>query len=210
MVRFENISKRFKDRTLYGNLDFHVRKGEKAALTGPSGSGKTTVLNMIMGLDKPDSGTIYVGGEILSRSTVRTIRKQIGWLPQGNSFFGSVKVIDAVRKPFTFAENRESAPDDRIIEEMFELFNLEKSVMNELYTNISGGEKQRVGLIITLLLGRPLLLLDEPTSALDAATKTAAIEAMITGPGLTIITSTHDEALLSKCDKLIRIADAGN
>ena len=106
MIRFDRVSKRFGDVVVLGELDFAVRAGERVALIGPSGSGKTTILRLLMGLERVDSGTIHVGDQCLSHMRrgdrlvpaddrhLRQVRRRIGMVFQQFNLFTHLRVLD--------------------------------------------------------------------------------------------------------------------
>ncbi|MFC2130293.1 ATP-binding cassette domain-containing protein [Bacteroidota bacterium] len=205
MINFINIKLKLNSRILFENFNFSIEKGEKAALKGRSGRGKTTLFNMIMGFSKPDSGKIIFDSNELSMKNIREIRKRISWLPQNSNIIGRGRVKEQVMIPFRFSANKHLLPDNRILEEELEKINLEKSILDSSFDEISGGEKQRIGIMICRLLKRDLMLLDEPTSALDKENLNAVIDYLCAEKETTILSASHDEEWLKHCNNVIEI-----
>lgn len=205
MISYQDISLKFEDRQLFDAFSFEIAKGEKAALKGRSGSGKTTLLSMAMGFMKPDSGKIIINGKDCNSSNISTIRKQISWLPQSTNGFESETVLSLLKHPFTFHANKKINPTLQEIDSSLMALNLEKDILNQTLDKVSGGEKQRLGLIICKLLKRKIILLDEPTSALDKESLKMVAEFIMTDPELTVLSASHDDDWISYCDKIIEI-----
>lgn len=196
---FDKISLSLNGKKILNNFSFRIREGDKAALTGPSGIGKTTVLNLIMGFIKPDSGRIWVNETEVKPGGMQSIRKMISWLPQrlviGNG---------TVRETITFLTNLEQNKEtDFNMETIFNKLALDIDSLNQKISDLSEGQRQRIGLAICLKLNRPLMLLDEPTSALDADSKKRVIKTVIDESDNTVLAATHDRTWLEHCNKII-------
>ena len=205
MINFKNIYLAVNSQILFDNLNLSVLKGEKTAIKGRSGKGKTTLFNMLMGFVKPDKGEIYFDNLILNRNNISKIRKRIAWLPQNPSIIGRGKIIEQLILPFHFKINKTLLPDHKSIEMELEKLNLDKSILKSSFEEISGGEKQRLGIIVCKLLKRDVLLLDEPTSALDKSNLNSVAEYLLKDKSLTVLSASHDEEWLRHCDKIIDI-----
>jgi putative ABC transport system ATP-binding protein len=205
MISYQNISLKFEDRQLIEGLSFDIAKGEKTALKGRSGSGKTTLLNMAMGFAKPDDGKIFIDGLEVSGANISHLRKQMCWLPQSIAGFNTVSVASLLNHPFSFHTNKRIAPSADNIESSLLALNLEKDIINQPLDKISGGEKQRLGLIICKLLKRKIILLDEPTSALDKESLRLVGGFIMQDPELTVLSASHDDEWLKYCNKIIEL-----
>ncbi len=197
------LSISFDGRSLFSNLSFELRRGEKMCLRGHSGSGKSTLLNIIMGFIKPDSGMITFLGKAVSPRSIASVRKNICWLPQNLSVLGAGSVRDNFLLPFQFEVNKANTPAAGDILEAFGELGLNEKIIDSDMETISGGEKQRVGLALCKLLRKRLILLDEPTSALDAESVDRAVRFILADPGLTVISTSHDERWAAMCNKII-------
>lgn len=181
------------------NAKFEISKGSFACLYGKSGSGKTTILRLIAGFLKADSGEISAEGEILQNSTkfMPSQKRNIGFLFQDYALFENLSVI----KNLLFAKN-----DRDLANEMLDLIEL-KSHVNAHISELSGGQKQRVALARALMRKPKILLLDEPLSALDAEIRGKLQDFLIKVHKkfeMTIILVSHDISEIYKlCDLVL-------
>jgi len=205
MISYQNISLRFEDRQLFDGFSFDIAKGDKAALKGRSGSGKTTLLNMAMGFMKPDKGRIIIDGKELNGANIAILRKQMCWLPQSIAGFNLISASSMLKHPFSFHSNKKITPAQDEIEFSISAVNLEKDVLNHTLDKISGGEKQRLGIVLCKLLERKIIFLDEPTSALDKESLKMVAGFIMTDPELTVLSASHDDEWLKYCNKIIEL-----
>jgi putative ABC transport system ATP-binding protein len=205
MIELKNINLSFDGKKILDNFSLKVDEGEKIALKGPSGSGKTSILNLIMHFINADSGFIYINGEKQSKANIMQIRRDITWLPQNTSIFGKGTVKEVMLRPFNFSTNQNIIPTIETLSENLTKVGLTDDILNNKIEDISGGEKQRIGLVISKLLKRPIMLLDEPTSALDRASKDMAIDYLFNGSDQTILATSHDDVFLERCQRVIEL-----
>jgi NitT/TauT family transport system ATP-binding protein len=210
-VRIDNVSKTFtikvgkEDQQVHAldRVSFSVRDGEIVALTGLSGCGKTTLLRIIMGLEQASSGTVSVGGNVVTgcgydRGLVFQHAELFPWRSAlGNVEFGlEVKGVPKAER-------------QRIAVEKLKLVGLESS-MNRRPNQLSGGMKQRVGLARALSIDPQVLLMDEPFGALDAQTREGLQVEVLriheeTGKTIIFVTHDLDEAVLL-ADRVVLMA----
>jgi len=136
------------------------------ALIGPSGCGKSTLLRLLVGLIRPDRGTILVGGTPMSPETRRTLQLRMGYVIQEGGLFPHLDGKDNV----ALVARDQGWPDARIrdrIAELLELTQIPPALLERFPTQLSGGQRQRVALMRALMLDPEVLLLDEPLTALD-------------------------------------------
>ncbi len=204
LVKVDNISISYLGQILFQNLSFEINKGDKAVIKGPSGSGKSTILNMICGFEKPDSGKINIFDiDIINNPTLA--RKYLSWLPQDLNFSDDETVLDIIKFPFSFKANKDIVISNDLILEQFDKLGLKKEILFNKYVDLSGGEKQRIGIIICKLLKCEIMLLDEPTSALDKISKAKVIDYLLADQELTILSVSHDDNWCSHCNNIIEI-----
>lgn len=200
ILSIENLSKKFGEKVITNNLSFKVNKGEKIALKGLSGQGKSTILNIILGFENKDSGSIFFENKELNPENIQSIRKNIAWLPQSLNIDTTVEeLINNIK------EYKSNQLEFDKMDEMLTFFNLDKEILKQSFQRLSGGEKQRIGIIISLLLNRKLIILDEPVSAMDANIKAKTIDFLFNNSDLTILSTSHDEDWLARCHKIIEI-----
>jgi polar amino acid transport system ATP-binding protein len=178
MIRFSKVVKRFGDNVVLDDLDLHVKPGERVTLIGPSGSGKTTILRLLMGLERVDSGTIEVKGEFLSHMTrrdklvpasekhLREARKRIGMVFQQYNLFPNMTVLRNVTEAPVRVLGLPRAEAEKQARDLLEMVGLPDSDGLKP-SQLSGGMQQRVAIARALAMKPDVLLLDEVTSALD-------------------------------------------
>ncbi|MBI4650476.1 ABC transporter ATP-binding protein [Candidatus Desantisbacteria bacterium] len=163
-IRVINIKKFFKDIKAVDGVSLEIRKGEFIALVGPNGAGKTTLVEMIEGLQSPDSGEVYIKGK-LWKGNEDTLRRILGISLQETYFFDKITVLETLNLFASFY----GLGEDRI-KYILELVNLD--MKSKVYVNnLSGGQKQKLALGIALLNNAEILLLDEPTTGLDPSSR---------------------------------------
>src|SRR3954468_13183052 len=216
LVRVENVSRHFEigGQTIHAlqDVSFEVNKGDFVAVIGRSGSGKTTLLNVVAGLDRPDSGHIFIEGAdiaTMNDGQLTTMRRhKIGFVFQS---FGLLPLLSAyenveVALRIAGASIRERG---RRSNELLEMVGLTRRAHHRPY-ELSGGEQQRVA-IARALANRPsLILADEPTGELDSTTANQIFELLlqvVEQEGVTIITTTHDRLVMEKASRVLELAD---
>jgi putative ABC transport system ATP-binding protein len=194
------------------DLSLSVSKNEFLALLGPSGSGKSTLLNLIVGLDRPTSGSIVANGHNIAtlspRDLARYRRNTIGMIFQSFNLLPRMTLDENVELPLRLAELRRSERPARV-REALERVGLTHRVGHRP-SELSGGEQQRVA-IARALVNRPTVLLaDEPTGNLDSATgeRILALLREQSAVGMTIVMVTHERSLAEKfADRLAVMGD---
>lgn len=178
IVKFEKVTKAFGDLVVLRELDLEVGPAEKIAIIGPSGSGKTTILRVLMTLEKPNSGYIYVDGEPLWHKDVngrlvpaderhlRKVRGNIGMVFQHFNLFPHMKVLRNVTEAPIYVLGIEKAEAEEMAKELLNLVGLGDK-LDAYPAQLSGGQKQRVAIARALALRPKVMLFDEVTSALD-------------------------------------------
>jgi phospholipid/cholesterol/gamma-HCH transport system ATP-binding protein len=199
MIELRNVHKRFGKQVVLDGVDFNVREGETVALLGPSGTGKSVLLKHVIGLIRPDSGTIVVDDrEVgkLSRKDLAQMRSHIGYVFQNGALFDSMNVFENVRLGITDEDKYrdESYCRARVLE-CLKLVNLVPDTMAKYPAELSGGMRKRVG-IARAIAGQPkYLLYDEPTSGLDpvnADVIDSLVKRLDNELGVTSVMVTHD------------------
>ena len=210
-IVLKNCSVKFGENIILNNLNLEIENNKFYGLIGKSGSGKTTLLNLMSGIISPSGGEFLVNNMNFSEN-LYDWKQNVGFVPQ-NVFI----LNDTVRKNIAFGEN-ESEIDDKKIEEVINQAELrqfvenldgkEEYVIEENGQNISGGEKQRIGIARALYRDPKLLLLDEPTSALDKETEISFIQTLNRiRKNKVIILSSHKIENLKYADKIVKISD---
>ncbi len=211
IVKFENVSKSYGNRLIVKNLRFSIKKGEFVTVMGRSGSGKTTVLKMINGLIKADSGGIYVYGQDISKCALVPLRRRIGYAVQETALFPHMDAYRNIAYVPHISGWKERDVKARV-EELADLMNLPASVLKRYPDELSGGEKQRVGIARALAARPDMMLMDEPFGALDGETRNAVQDELLKiwrRYGTTIFFITHDENEALKLGSRIMEMDKG-
>ena len=203
-LKFQNISVRFDDKIIIENINFELVSNQKAVLIGSSGSGKSSLLNILLGFVKPITGNVFVDNIKLEKSSKSDLRKNFAWVPQELNFTNT-NVKDFIILPFGFNQNKSIKPSDEQINELLETFLLDSNLLSKSLNELSGGEKQRMTLISALLLKRPILIVDELTSALDSNSKKAVMDFVFNLKDTTILSASHDEEWIERCDLKINL-----
>jgi putative ABC transport system ATP-binding protein len=198
-------------RALRGT-SFEIAPGELAALEGRSGSGKTTLLNIIGGLDRPDSGTVVIGGtEVtsLNRDELARLRREtLAFVFQSYALIPILTAAENVAVPMRLTGTDPAVRDERAML-LLRMVGLGEHAHQRAY-ELSGGQQQRVA-IARALANRPrLLIADEPTGQLDSQNARQImrlLRAMSDSEGVTVLVATHDKAVLAIADRQLRISD---
>lgn len=204
MIAFENVTKRYGEKTAVDALTFEVAEGEVAVLIGPSGCGKTTTLRMVNRLIEPTSGRILVGGVDVSTMDLEQLRRGLGYAIQSVGLFPHLTVAQNIGVVPRLLGWDKARIAERA-EELLALVGLAPDEYRDTYpSQLSGGEAQRVGVARALAADPPVLLMDEPFGAVDPLTRErlqtefARIQRDLKK---TVIFVTHD------IDEAIRLAD---
>jgi len=181
------------------DVSLTVQRGQTMALLGPSGVGKSVLLKHIIGLMRPDTGSVIVDGldvAHLKRNELSQLRTRIGYVFQNGALFDSMDVFENIRLGITNEEQyRDDTFSEERVKECLRLVNLAPEVSKKMPGELSGGMRKRVG-IARAIAGRPTYLLyDEPTSGLDpvnADVIDGLIERLQNELGVTSVVVTHD------------------
>ncbi len=179
-IEFREVELAFDDNVILDKVSFSVRRGETKFVLGGSGTGKSTIINLILGLLKPDAGQILIEGEDITHFDdveLMRIRKNIGMVFQEGALFDSLSVYENVA--YRLHETR--TPEDEVeheVRRMLRFVNLEEAI-DKMPSELSGGMRRRVG-IARALVGNPsIVLFDEPTAGLDPPTARTICELAI-------------------------------
>lgn len=170
MIKAENLVKKFGASVAVNDISFEVNEGENLILLGTSGCGKTTTLRMINRLIEPDSGTVYINGHDITTENPEELRRGIGYVLQNHGLFPHYTVAENIAIVPRLLKWKAEAIRKRA-DELFSKLNLDPSLANQYPSALSGGQQQRVGLIRSLMVNPPVLLMDEPFGALDNITR---------------------------------------
>jgi ATP-binding cassette subfamily B protein len=197
-VRAEKLSFSFGGKTVFSELDFTVKKGEKVAIRGGNGSGKTTLVNIICALLKGFEGKMLVNGKRIEDISAKSLRECIAYASQ-DAFLFSGGVRDNIRAA---AYSADGEPDDAE-DDAEELLGIQKSLLERGVSgpgDISGGEKQKISIARSFIKGAGFIILDEPTNNLDddAALR---LKSFIRDTDKTVLFISHDDELCALADR---------
>jgi ATP-binding cassette subfamily C protein len=207
-ILLDAVSFSYDQHQVFDNVSLEIPAGKLTALIGPSGSGKTTVVDLVIGLLRPQSGAVRIDDQALSELDVKAWRHMIGYVPQENlllhdSILHNVTLGDPELSDADAVQALQSAGAWEFIEPMPQGIH---STVGERGGMLSGGQRQRI-MIARALVHKPrLLILDEATSALDPANEAAIGQTMqnLRG-GLTILAVSHQTALVNAADRVYRL-----
>jgi phospholipid/cholesterol/gamma-HCH transport system ATP-binding protein len=168
-VRVEGLTKSFGGQPVWADVSLTLPPGEISVLLGPSGTGKSVFLKTLVGLLKPDRGSIWIGGKNLPRLSERAlyeVRKLFGVLFQDGALFGSMSIYDNVAFPLREHTKKSESEIKNIVDEKLDMVGL-VGAEAKLPGQISGGMRKRAGLARALVLDPEIILFDEPDSGLD-------------------------------------------
>jgi len=173
VIHVDGVSKSFGDLHVLRNVDLQLYNGENLVVLGRSGTGKSVLIKLISGLLKPDSGNIHVLGETvneLSEKELRALRLRIGFSFQNSALYDSMTVRENLEFPLVRNKrNLTRAEINREVEDVLDGVGLLRAI-NQMPSELSGGQRKRIGIARTLILRPDIMMYDEPTAGLDPIT----------------------------------------
>ena len=217
MIEFQNVVKKFGDRTILKGISFEVKKGEIVFILGTSGTGKSVLLKNLVGLLKPDGGKIFIEAKEVSTYSEEqylAVRKMCGMVFQHPALFDSLTIFENIA--FGLRKHYPELPEAQVVDRVnrcMGLVNLQQDVLRKLPAEISYGMQKRVSLARTVAIGPKILLFDEPTTGLDPVT-TNTVNRLIFDLSRKLKTTSmvvsHDmQCALEIADRII-VLDKGN
>jgi phospholipid/cholesterol/gamma-HCH transport system ATP-binding protein len=179
-IEFQDVFLSFEDKQILNGISFTVRRGETKIILGRSGGGKSTIIRLVLGLIKPDSGRILIDGEDITEyneQEMMSIRQKIGMVFQEGALFDSLSVYDNV----AYRLHEQGVPEDEVereVKRMLHFVDLEDAI-DKMPIELSGGMRRRVGIARALIGDPQILMFDEPTAGLDPPTARTICELAI-------------------------------
>lgn len=208
LLKITDLSKTYEGTTALDHVNFSVTQGEFLSILGPSGCGKTTLLRILIGLLKPDFGTVHLEG--LDITGAEPSKRKMGIVFQNYALFDNMTVFNNVRYAMKFHPELKQESAKRA-EELIKLVGLEEHI-HKYPAELSGGQQQRVAIARTLALCPKIILFDEPMSALDMATRLVLrqqLKEIQKKFGTTMIYITHDQEEAFTMSDRIMVMEAG-
>jgi phospholipid/cholesterol/gamma-HCH transport system ATP-binding protein len=175
VISIKGLAKSFGDNQVLHEIDLEVYQGENIVVLGRSGTGKSVLIKIIAGLLKPDKGSVYVlGQEVghLRHKELEQLRLKIGFSFQNSALYDSMSVKENLAFPLQRnSKHLTSAQIDKAVEEALEAVGLTRTI-NQWPSELSGGQRKRIGIARTLIMKPVIMLYDEPTAGLDPVTST--------------------------------------
>jgi lipopolysaccharide export system ATP-binding protein len=193
ILRADNLIKKYKQRTVVNDVSFNVSQGEIVGLLGPNGAGKTTSFYMIVGLIKPNEGSIYLDDENITKDAMyKRAKKGIGYLAQEASVFRKLSVEDNILAILEMTDMKKDERQDKL-EELIDEFSLHK-VRRNRGDLLSGGERRRTEIARALAASPNFILLDEPFAGVDpiAVEEIQTIVAKLKDKNIGILITDHN------------------
>jgi len=209
-IRFENVSYAFAQHRVMDSITLNIPAGSLTTFIGPSGSGKTTILDLILGLYRPQSGNIFIDDINLENVDLHHWRRQIGYVPQEQ-----VLLHDSVLTNVTLNDTSLSEHDVEAALRAADAWNFVSRLpegmqtsVGERGTKLSGGQRQRILIARALVHAPALLILDEPTSALDPQSEREICKTLYSLRGrYTLLAVSHQTTLVDAADQVYQIGD---
>ena len=202
ILKLEKLSLKFGKKAILDNLNFELNQGQILGLLGPNGVGKSTIFNLIMGLIKPDFGSIIINSEKVNKFPIyiRAKKFKIGFVPQNGGYFHNLTVYENLKaiSEITFSNKNYQEEKINSLLSKFELDN----VRNIKAYLLSGGQKKKLVISIALISDPKILLLDEPFAALDVLTIKMLQQIIVNlqnNSGISIILCDHQARDLLNC-----------
>ena len=215
IIKTENLEKTYGKSTIKTHalkgVDIEIPKGSFSCIIGPSGHGKSTLMHMIGGLDRPTSGSVFIGGIDISKlsdsrlSEIRT--KKIGFVFQFFNLLQNLTASENIQTAMMFGKISPKAQKKKAAK-LLELVNLSDKA-NAKPSELSGGQQQRVSIARALANDPDILLMDEPTGNLDSESEAEVLKHIfeIHKTGKTIVIVTHNQELARKSEFVFEIRD---
>ncbi len=207
MIQFRNVSKKYKTGTFaLKNINLHIHPGEFVFVVGASGAGKSTLMKLLYHEELPTSGVVTIGGKDIGKLTndeVPSIRRCMGIVFQDYKLLQNKTVYDNVAYVIRTLGISTKEIRSRVTSALNIVGLSDK--LTAYPTELSGGEQQRVGIARAIVNGPPLLIADEPTGNLDPTNSMEIMQILdqINQRGITVIVSTHDDAMVNYMRKRV-------
>jgi len=203
MIKLANLTVKKKNKYILNNINLQIQPGEKILLQGESGSGKSTLIKSILFFEE-FTGKIYYKGNQVNENNLAEFRKKIVYIGQILPNFSST-VREFLQLPFEYKANQKKRLNRTKMKKLLIALNFNVSILEEKFSNLSGGEKQRCVLLQVLLLDKDIYFFDEITSALDQKNIIKAISLITKSAQKTIISISHNQEWEKYCNRKLEL-----
>ena len=211
-IHFNNVNKTYGDEAVLERFNLEIEKGEFLTVIGTSGCGKTTMLKLINGLIKADSGNISIDGENISDIDKINLRRNIGYVIQEIGLFPHMNLKKNIAYVPNMMKKLSKSEINYRVEELVQIVGLDKEMLCKYPSELSGGQKQRIGIARALAASPKILLMDEPFGAVDEITRRQLQEEIVKihkELKVTVIFITHDIEEALKLGTRVMVMDKG-
>ena len=213
-ISFGKVSKNFGDREVLKHVSFEIPKGEALCILGRSGTGKSVTLKLMIGLLKPEKGSICIGDQNIvgmNEDDLSCIRRQMGFLFQSAALFDSFSLNDNLALPLQRFTDKSKEDIDSLVQQRLDDVGLGKD-RHKMPVELSGGMRKRAGLARALILDPDILLVDEPSSGLDRITSSEIDDLLLSAKEknkTTMVIVTHDIRGARRVGDRLAVLDQG-
>ena len=209
MIKVEHLTKKFKEKVIFEDINCTLETGKTYAIVGKSGAGKTTFLNVLSGLEQPSSGKVVISDlTVNGKNRKKLYRTTFGFIFQNFGLIDTETVKQNLELVLANQKLTRGQKSERM-QSALKQVGLEKMPFNQKVYTLSGGEQQRIALARILLKTPKVIFADEPTGSLDSENSQVVLKTLLNNfdPAATIVIATHDPSVWRECDYLIKIAD---
>ena len=212
IIQFVDVTKANDDEAILERFSLDIGRGEFLTIIGSSGCGKTTLLKMINGLLIPDTGTVFVQGQDISKTDLIALRRNIGYAIQGVGLFPHMTVRKNIAYVPSLLNKQNRQKTEAAVARLGKVVGLDESLLDRYPSELSGGQQQRVGIARSLAAAPEILLMDEPFGAVDEITRRMLQDEILRihrELGVTIVFITHDIREALKLGTRVAVMDHG-
>lgn len=212
IIRFVDVTKAYDDEAILERFSLDIGRGEFLTIIGSSGCGKTTLLKMINGLLIPDTGTVFVQEQDISKTDLIALRRNIGYAIQGVGLFPHMTVRKNIAYVPSLLNKQNRQKTEAAVARLVKIVGLDESLLERYPSELSGGQQQRVGIARSLAAAPEILLMDEPFGAVDEITRRMLQDEIMRihrELGVTIVFITHDIREALKLGSRVAVMDHG-
>jgi len=194
MLDFLGVAKSYDGRVVLHGIDLHIPAGQTTVLIGPSGCGKTTLIRLMLGLVRPETGSVRFEGAEIAAANVEMLRRRMGYVVQDGGLFPHLTARGNVTLMADYLHWQAARAETRLAQ-LAELTRFPRDGLERYPAQLSGGQRQRVSLMRALMLDPAVLLLDEPLGALDPMIRSELqgdLRRVFRELGKTVVLVTHD------------------